>query len=223
MNSEKLNSLYAVLSNEHFKNAKKLESEIDNTINEFSGLIDREGAIIAIASKKGVNTKQATNPDSKFVAKWKKFIRLIVDNKEFRSHLYTKSAINDKGWLPRFKVGLSKKAKKDIDGREFSEAPFTGYMLVLGNKKKVDYIEGNEYTITTFVLWKDIESKPKIYSSIFPSFMKELQSRNSYYKLFRVDYKGYTQSEQHTDRSFHDGKVMKIAQFNKTVQSTLVE
>jgi len=195
--------------------------EIEKEINKSGGLLTQEGAIKVIHNSIFKNEQpkdEVENKHKQFLANWKPKLSYIVNHAVLKEQII--DTIYKKDGYVNFKFGIAQMAQKEHPLRTYSGFNWNGYIFVLGRKKHFHENYG-EFVSLNCLVWEDVNQKPRAFSMIVPSFLKPLQSKNSYYCLYYVEYKGLVQSEKNKDRKYHDGKCLKVAKINKTVQSSL--
>lgn len=198
---------------------EKLENRIKQKINELEGLIDVEGALVLIGKELNCFREPTDKPiNERFLDKWGSKLRMIISNKMIKDNIISKIKNGD-GTYNNFKFAPeSMNLKKDY--AKISGAPCNCYIFILRmNERFGGY--GNTFKSVVFMYWDNINSNPKVYSCIPPSFIANQLNNNSYYGIYNIQYEGLIPSNKHENRSYHGGKIIKVGKINKTIQKSL--
>ena len=223
-----MSTLYDRLLAEFDGNEELLNSKIRNEIEELSGLIDVEGALIIIANRKGISINEQQSEDelefTQFVDKHKTLLQQIVDNSELRNSIYNaapKYENDDFKSLYNFKFGLEENTKENYrEGKIFSGEDYDCYIFIMSIKQRYSVQYNSKFTSVNVLLWEDINDKPIVVSIILPTFLSQLGKSHNYYTIFKVHYDGLIELEN--GNHYHKGSFTKVAKINKMVQSKLM-
>lgn len=211
---------------EKIGNKERLQNEIDLQIRELNNLIDSDGALIILAHKYGI--KKATENDEKnsldktVLNENQKLFQAVANSRDIRTKMYECSEKTENGFLKTLKFAPEPAKLKENDNRIYTGEDFACYLFVMSIKKRYSVEWDNHFTTITALVFnidKNTYTKPKLRQIIVPTFMKELCNNNNYYTLFKVYYEGLI--DIGNNRTYHKGNVLRLAKFNKTIQSTL--